>query len=147
MAVGSNIVLADAQGSPVNHTFVWDGESQDGLSNWEDRSSGLPIGYWTIRLSLVKPKKRAQVDGKPSASGNYRVRVVLERPTMEVVSNSTVSGIEPAPTVAYKTVADMTFVLPERSSALARADIAKMAANLLSHTQIANAIKDLDKPR
>lgn len=149
MSIGANIIVADATTpTPVNHTYVWNGQDPNGISSWEDRSGGVPIGYWNIRLSLIRPKKRAvSARGQPSATGVYRCRIVIEQPVMENVTNSTVSGISPAPTISYKPMFDGTFVLPERSSLITRQHLAKMVPLILQSALVKGAIEDLDQPR
>lgn len=149
MSIGANLTVADATTpTPVNRTFVWNGQDPQGISSWEDRSGGVPIGYWLIRLSLMRPKKRTvNLRGQPSATGQYRCRIVVEQPVMENVTNSTVSGISPAPTISYKPMFDGTFVLPERSSLIARQHLAKMVPLILQTALVKGAIEDLDQPR
>lgn len=147
MSQGSNIIVADATTpTPVNHTYVWDGMDPRGISLWEDRSAGIPIGYWRIELSLTRPNRKSP-EARAAAVGQYRCRIVVRQPYMETVSNSTVSGIAPAPTLSYSCVFDGTFVLPERSSQIAREHIAKMVPLILAVTQIKEAITNLDQPR
>ncbi len=143
MSQGADITVADAASTPVNHTFVWDGQDPRGISSWSDRSGGVPIGYWKIEVSLTRPNRKAN----PSATGQYRARVIVKQPVLENVTNSTVSGIAPAPTISYTCMFDGTFVLPERSSLLAREHIAKMVPLILQNTQLVGLIEDLDQPR
>ena len=65
-----------------------------------------------------------------------RVRIGLHEPIMETVSNNTVAGIAPAPTVSYVSRAFVEFVLPERSSLQNRKDLRKMTALLLNESQM-----------
>lgn len=146
MATGGNIVVADATTpTPVNHTYVWDGQDPDGVSLWTDRSSGVPLGYWTITAKLMRPARRKGT--AESAVGNYRYRVVISQPVMENVTNGTVSGIAPAPTISYKPMFDGVYVLPERSTDVARAHLAKMVPLILGHAQILSGVQSLDIAR
>lgn len=142
MSTGSNILIADALGSPVTHTFSWDGNHANGWSNWEDRVSGIPIGYWTLSAQMLKPKRAKN----RTATGNYRIRLIMRMPVMEALSVSD-SGLLPAPTVAYTCVGDMTIVIPERSTLQNRKDIAKMLPLFMQVAQIKAIIEDLDLPR
>jgi hypothetical protein len=150
MSTGGNLVVADATSpTPVSHTYTWDGVDPSGISLWEDRSAGVPIGYWTLNLSVQKPRRpsRSTAKSQQAAVGSYRVRFVIKQPYLENVTNATVSGIAPAPTISYTNVCDGTFVIPERSSLLSRQHIAKMVPILLQMDAFKLAITDLDQPR
>jgi hypothetical protein len=109
------------------------------IAEFEARAAnaGIPVGYYKISMNLQRPTKDRKT---------YRVGMKLELPVMEVVSNSTVSGIEPAPTVAYKPLAELSWVLPERSSLQSRKDLRKMFYNLLNNAQVVAAVENLDFP-
>lgn len=150
MSAGANIVLPDAQTTPVNHTFAWNGNDAQGVSSWEDRAGGIPVGYNLITISLTPPKRPRGNAGPATAvqaTGVYRCRVQVKTPIMEVVNPSTYSGIQPAPTLSYQPMVDIMFVLPERSSSQARKDLLKYVTGLLANSQVVGAIHDLDLPR
>lgn len=148
MSTGSNIVLNDAQATPVSHIFAWDGNDKDGVSNWEDRALGTPIGYNKITVTLTPPKRGRRIGNQPvQANGNYRARVQIHTPLLETVTNATVSGIAPAPTLSYKPLVDCVFVLPERSQLIDRKNLLKYLIGALGVAQIQNVVWDLDLPR
>lgn len=141
MAVRNNISLLDGKATPVSHVFS--PNSGDGnvpgvsVISWEDRSGGIAVGFPTLTISTRKPSK---------TNRNYKISVVLTAPVMEVVSNSTVSGIAPAPTVAYSPIFRGEFILPERSTLDSRKDIYAFAKNLFSSATFTSAIETLDTP-
>jgi hypothetical protein len=63
---------------------------------------------------------------------------------METLSNSTVSGILPAPTVGYIPRSFVEFILPERAALLDRQNMRKMTANLLANAQIVTVVESLE---
>lgn len=139
--MASNIVLADAQATPVNHTFVPIGRDKTGVYWFEDQSQANAIGYWKISIELTKP---ALATAKQSSEGRTaRVRLGLHEPVLETVSNNTVSGISPAPTVSYVPRAFTDFVLPERASLQNRKDLRKMMASLIADTQVVSTVETL----
>lgn len=144
MSTASNIVLADAAGTPVNHTFTWSGQTPNGVSHWLDRSGGIPIGYWAIRMSQRDPVRRGRKD---QATGVYRTMLQFDIPVLETVSNSTVSGIAPAPTISHTARVNCEFLLPERSSDLTRQHLRKMFFNLMNNAQVLSLVEALDPPR
>jgi hypothetical protein len=139
--MASNIVLADAQATPVNHTFVPMGRDKNGVYWFEDQSATSAIGYWKISVELVKP---AVASAKQNSEGRtVRVKVALHEPVLETVSNNTISGIAPAPTVSYVPRSYQEFVLPERATLQNRKDLRKMAASLLAESQVTSVIETL----
>ncbi|DAD52055.1 coat protein [ssRNA phage Zoerhiza.2_28] len=139
--MASNIVLADAQATPVNHTFVPMGRDKNGVFWFEDQSLPSAIGYWKISAELVKPS--VAVAKQNSEGRTSRVKIGLHEPILETVSNATVTGIAPAPTISYVVRSYFEFVLPERASLQNRKDIRKMAANLLADATIVATVENL----
>jgi hypothetical protein len=132
--MASNIVLADALGTPVNHTFIPVGRDKNGVFWFEDQSAANAIGNWRISVEFTRPPvPQAQQN---SSGRSNRAKISLHEPILETLSNSTVSGISPAPTVSYVSRAYSEFVMPERSSLQNRKDLRKMMANLLNETQM-----------
>lgn len=139
--MASNIVLADAQATPANHTFVPVGRDKNGVFWFEDQSASNAIGYWKISVELNKPA--VATAGQNSNGRTIRAKVGLHEPILETVSNATVSGIAPAPTVSYVPRSFTEFVLPERASLQNRKDLRKMMASLLADTQVVAAVETL----
>lgn len=140
----SNIVLADAQATPVNHTFVPLGPDKDGIFWWEDQSQASPIGYWRISYQLKRPSVGAA--GQSSNQRTYRAAIGLHEPVLENVTNNTVSGIAPAPTVSYVPRSFVEYVMPERSSLQNRKDLRKMQYNLQNESQLVALVETLITP-
>lgn len=127
------IVLADAAGVPVNHTFSVNGSSsipmgRDVIQRAEfvDRSATSAIGNWKINMDY---KQR-------TSDGAWKQVVHLRIPVLENVSNSTISGIAPAPTVAYTVEAKVEYTIPQRATLLDRQNVRKMVYNLLNNAQV-----------
>lgn len=141
MSAIATIAISDAQATPVVHNFVAARQGLQGafnsLAEYEDRSIGIPVGFNRLTLTWSRPQPQRR---------SYRLNVKMELPILEVVSNSTVSGIAPAPTVAYKTMAQADLVIPERASVQARKDLIKMFRASLADVQVAKIVEDLDFP-
>jgi hypothetical protein len=136
------IVLADAQGTPVNHTFSVNGSTgipmgRDVVQRAEfvDRSATSPIGNWKI---LMDYKQR-------TSDGTWKQVVHLKLPVLENVSNSTISGIAPAPTVAYTVEAKCEFTVPERATLLDRQNVRKMMDLLLANSQVVALVESPER--
>jgi len=140
MPAAANIVLADAQVTPVNHTFVPIGLDKDGVFWFEDQSASSAIGNWKISAEIKKPGNPGS--GVSSKDRTTRVRLGLHEPVLETLSNNS-SGFTPAPTVAYVPRAFREFVMPERSTLQNRKDLRKMAALLDGDATIVSVVESL----
>lgn len=141
MTVATNIVLEDAQATPVNHTFVPIGKDTAGIFWFNDQSMTSAIGFWRISVEFKYPP--AATAGQSSNDRNYRVRIGLHEPILENVTNATVSGIAPAPTVSYIPRVFTEYVMPERASIENRKSLRKMNAALNADTNILAVVENL----
>ena len=136
----ANIVLADAQATPVNHTFIPVGyERETGKWVFEDQSASHPLGYWRLKIKLTKPKAPAA----GTVSGDQRVqKVMLElwEPALETVGTSD-SGYTALPRVAHIPFFRGEFMLSERSSLQNKKDVRKMAAGLINDALVTSIVE------
>lgn len=142
MSVASNIVLADAQVVPVNHTFVPIAMPK-GVMGYEDRSSGLFAGYNRITMSLQHP-----APNRSSATvGNRMIKATIKvsTPILETIGTAS-SGYSPPPRPAHTPLFEGVFYLPERSAVLDRATLLKYVDNLFANAQVVALVRDLDPP-
>jgi hypothetical protein len=142
MTTAVAIALADAQATPVTHTFNPFGlDPKTGLFTFEDTSAASAIGNWRIKIALKRPP--APSSGVSSKGRVYRATITLEEPVLETLSNSTVSGILPAPQVAYVPRCFIDLVLPERSSLTDRKSLRKMTWNLMNDANVVAVVENL----
>jgi hypothetical protein len=141
MPQAANIVLADAQATPVDHTFAPVGPDKNGVFYYVDSSATNAIGNWKLSFDVRSPS--SPTAGQNSSNRTYKVRIGLHEPILENVSNSTISGIAPAPTVAYVPRAFLEFVMPERAALLDRRNLRIMSAELLANSQVVDVIDNL----
>lgn len=135
----SNIVLADALATPVNHTFIPMGLNSAGEYVFVDQSQSNEIGYFQITVKIEIPAA-----ARPGQSSSGRVRKVtigLHEPIMEALSNNS-AGFTPAPTIAYIERAMTTYYLPERGSLLDRKNLRKMNYLLQNDANIISVIEN-----
>jgi hypothetical protein len=138
MANIANIVIDDAQVAPVAHTFAPAKTATD-MAVWEDRSASQYIGFNKLTMSMRRPT------GNP-ATGNRNIKLMikLETPKLENVTNSTVTGIAPAPTVSYRPVGELIITLPERCSLQDRKDLQKYWVGLLANPFVTSMFEDFE---
>lgn len=140
MSAVANIVLADAQATPVNHTFVPIGPDKQGVWWWEDQSTTSSLGYNRISAQLIRPGNPAP--GASAESRMNRVKLTIHTPKLEVLSNTS-SGFTAVPTVAYIPRSTHEFILSDRAVVQDRKDSRKYAAGLLADAQIIDMIENL----
>lgn len=140
MSAIANIIINDAQATPVAHTFA-PARTQSDYALLEDRSAGIYIGFNKLTFELKRPTGPSK-----EASRNLKLSIRIETPKMETVSNNTVSGIAPAPTVSYRPVVEMTATIPERASLQDRKDLQAYLKNVLSNAFVTDAFEKFELP-
>lgn len=140
MSAITNIVINDGLATPVAHTFA-PAKTQADMALLEDRISGIYIGYNKLVMNLKRPSGDSNV-----ANRNLKLGVRIETPKMEVVSNSTISGIAPTATVAYRPFVEMNFVFPERCTLADRRDLLAYIRNFLSSPFLIDAVEKYELP-
>ncbi len=142
--MASNIVIADAQGTPVNHTFIPMGYDANGVFWFEDQSAANALGYWRISMELKRPVAPGP---RQSAEGRvFRIKFGLHEPILANITNSTVSGVMPAPQLAYTPRSYTEDILPEQCALLDRKNISKMMPLLLQNAQAVSLVETLVLP-
>lgn len=142
MPAVATISLADAEATPVTHNFAPLGPDANGVWWFEDPTTASAIGNQRISVQLTRPAPPR--NGESSSGRICRVKIGIHVPILENVSNSTISGIAPAPTVAYIPRFNCEFILPERSvKDYDRKTLRKYAYNLLQNANIATIVEDL----
>lgn len=143
----ANIVLVDTQATPVTHTFVPVGPDENGVLTWQDQSAASPLGYWSIKLDLKIPSLPQAGTVSQATQRVIRPRIELHMPVLENVTNSTVSGIAPAPTVSYVCrVRNGEFIIPERATLQNRKDLRKLYKDLLQDLTVSGMLENLVRP-
>lgn len=140
MSAIANIVINDGQGTPVAHTFA-PAKTQADYALLEDRTAGIYIGYNKLTFQLMRPTG----DSK-SASRNLKLSIKFETPKLENVTNSTISGIAPAPTISYRPMAELLITFPERCNLQDRKDLQAYVKNVLSNTFVTDAFEKYELP-
>lgn len=139
MAQAVNMVLADAQVTPVNHTFI-----PLGLINgrfwFEDQSGASPLVYNRISVSIKRgaPGQNGENQGDKVA----RMSVHVWTPTGETMGTND-AGIIPPLRLAYQLSSKHEFVMSERSTKVERSTNRKFAYLVLDQAQIKAMIDDL----
>lgn len=123
MPAFANVVLNDGQATPVAHTFGPNVLNNE-LASYQDRSSGISLGYPVLTVTASDPKS-------PNGVSKVRMKVVV--PILETATGTSTGGFAPAPTKAYDLTYDGTFFLPARATLAQRKDIRAYAQNLLAN--------------
>lgn len=140
MSAVANIVLNDAQATPVAHTFIPLGPDKNGAWWFEDQSSANAIGYNRVSIHLTRAALASQ--GQSSGERVNRVKIGIHTPVLETLGTAD-SGITPPPTVAYVPRCNIEFIINERASLQNRKDLRKYAQFLMADTQVVSSIESL----
>lgn len=121
MASFANIILNDGLATPVAHTYAIK-TNDGGVSVYEDRVSGVPVGYGKliVRVSETVDQRTVKVD--------------ILVPVLEAVSGANAQGFTPPAKVAYQNIGKLEFRTSTRSTLQQRKDLVayvKNAANLV----------------
>lgn len=127
MPLMSNLVLADGQATPVNHTFVPAGRIQNG-GIWEERVGVSPAGWATIRRTTERANGKLTV---------HRDRTAVTVP--EVVTDA--NGNEQV--IRYSS-GEVKLNFHPNATTEERNTIRAYLANVLLASNLGNAIRDLD---
>lgn len=119
--------LNDGQNSPVAHTFSPAGNLEPGGAKFEERTSGVAIGYIRVSTTLKQPSGNSKV---------YRANAKVELPVL-----MTVDGVQQ---VAYTLRANIEYLLPDQATDAQRKDLHGYVISVLSHGLTRAAIRDLD---
>jgi len=85
-------------------------------------------------FQLTRPKGEAK-----SATRNIKLDIAIETPKLENVTNSTISGIAPAPTISYRPMAKVEVTFPDRCSLQDRKDLQAFLKNAFSNAFVTDA--------
>lgn len=114
----ANIVLKDGAATPANHTFTPQ-NIVDGVGVLVE-TTGVPLA-----------DKRLTISCKKTAAGNYKARLQLTNPVVEI---SVVNGVN-VPVITRTAYADVTFNFASTSSEQERKDAISMVADALASSQ------------
>jgi len=140
MAAIADIVIADGEATPVNHTFkpIYV-RNEDGaqVAFYRESMTGVPVDAQpTLKLTQKKLPK----------GGVYRLSARVEVPVMESVSGQNSAGYTAAPKVAYTVTAEAVIYSPERSTAQQRKNDRALLWNLLANSACISLLDDVISP-
>lgn len=140
LAAVTNIVLNDAQVTPVAHTFVPLGVDRNGVWWFEDQTGTSSIGYNRLSLELVRPRPAAP--GQSSKDRTNRVKIGIHTPKVEALGVAD-NGFTPSPTIAYTPRCNIEFIMSERSALQDRKDLRKYVVQLVADAQVIDMVESL----
>lgn len=140
MSAVTNIVLNDAQASPVAHTFIPLGPDTRGAWWYEDQTGISPLGYNRISLQLVRGNSFA--NGSNAGESSSRVKLSIHTPKLETVATND-AGLTPPATIAYVPRANFEFIISDRGLLQDRKDLRKYAQFLMAEAQVVAMVETL----
>lgn len=136
MATQAVITINDGKSTPVAHNYYPISNTPAGYREAISNVAQAGQGRLTLSDSLTE-----------KAAGMNRVRVKLELPVLETAAaNGSYSGYIAGPGVAYTVTADVSFILPNRSTEAERKDLRVLLINALQNTQTVDLVDKLQRP-
>lgn len=117
----TSVVLNDGEATPVAHTF-YPIAVEGPVARYEDRASGVAVGYPQLSVSFVRAGKNSKVN---------RARFSIVYPVLETLGTASASGILPAPTRAYELRANVELLIPTRCTLQDRKNLRQLTNALL----------------
>lgn len=111
------------------------GIDNNGVSKFEDRSSGIPIGFPVLTTSLRRAK---------TASAANRAVSKLVLPVLEIVTGSTVGGTAPLPSKAYDNICNIEVATNARSNTAERTELLTQTRDYVNSSSFADLVVNLD---
>jgi hypothetical protein len=132
MPSNTSITIKDGASTPVDHVFSPTRIDANNIATFQERVSGVPIGYPTITWSLRAPTK---------GSSTYKVTGKLTQPKVIDVTDTSGKTVK---TVDYVNLATVDFVFSEKSTKQERKDLRILMSNLLINATMAASSDDLE---
>jgi hypothetical protein len=132
MPSNTSITIKDGASTPVDHVFSPTRIDANNIATFQERVSGVPIGYPTITWSLRAPTK---------GSSTYKVTGKLTQPKVIDVTDTSGKTVK---TVDYVNLATVDFVFSEKSTKQERKDLRVLMSNLLINATMAASADDLE---
>lgn len=149
MPAVTNLVLANGEGTPVNHTFAPLGQNRETGFWWFEDQSPRVNSTSSLGWPRIGIRARRANDAGPGENAQTRVNRVeftIALPQQETVGTSD-SGLTPPPTVAYVDRVKGEFLLPSRDSLADRKDVLAFAKNLLAEATFTDLVQNLSQYR
>jgi len=129
MSAATSIIIADGQGTPVNHTFIPSSKDNASVSYQEKTTPHTAAGFYQLLIEN-NVKKNSPV---------IRQNISLAVPIEVLQSDGTYK---------YDSTCrfSCTFLVPVVATSSMRADLYAYAKNLLAHAVVQALVKDLDPP-
>lgn len=145
MPAVASIILANGEGTPVNHTFAPLGrDAKTGVFWYEDQSprvsASSSLGF--PRIGLMTKRENEVVPGQSARNTVSRIQLTIALPQLETLGTAS-NGFTPAPTVAYVDRFKGEFILSSRDQLADRKDSQAYAKNLMGHATIVDLVHNL----
>jgi len=135
MQAQSNIVVNDAAGVPVAHTFVAYGSKRVNdhtIAEYFERDALGKVGWSRVSIRHYPPKGKGGLD-------KYLFR--LEKPILESASGTTADGYVPPEKLAYMPAFEAVVYAPIRATEQELADVFEMGTNVIRTAAVKSLVK------
>lgn len=126
------IAIQDGAATPVTHTFSPTKIDANNIATFQERVTGVPVGYPTLTWSLRAPS---------AAATNYKLVGKLTQPKVITVTDTSGKSVV---TVDYANLGTVELVVSIKSTKQERKDLRLLMSNLLINSVIAASTDDLE---
>ncbi len=132
MPQNTAITIKDGKATPKDHTFSPTKIDANNIASFQERVSGVPVGYPTITWSV-----RAPTNNSPA----YKVSGKITQPKVIVTTDATGKTVS---SVDYSNLGTVELIVSERSTKEERTDLRVLVSNLLQNAAIISSVDDLE---
>jgi hypothetical protein len=132
MPANTQIVINDGASTPVAHTYLPTKIDSNNVATFQERISGVPVGYPTLTWSQRAPSGNA---------ATYKVVGKISQP--KVITTTDQSG-KTVTSVDYTNIGTIELVVSARSTLQERKDLRILLANSLLNATLASSADNLE---
>lgn len=126
------IVIKDGETTPVNHTFAPSKIDANNVATFQERVSGVPVGYPTLTWSLRAPTAQSKT---------YKLVGKITQPKVIVTTDTSGKAVT---SVDYTNIGTLELVFSEKSTKQERTNLRALLSNSLTVAALVTAVDDLE---
>lgn len=132
MPQNTTIVINDGASTPLAHTFYPSKIDANNIATFNERVSGVPVGYPTVTWSLRAPTVQSPA---------YKLVGKLTQPKVITTTDTTGKTVT---SVDYTNIGTIDLVVSSRCTKQERKDLRVLLSNLLLNASIVSSVDDLE---
>lgn len=132
MPQNTSLTIKDGASTPADHVFYPTRIDANNVATFQERVSGVPVGYPTITWSLRAAN---------SSTETFKLVGKLTQP--KAITSTDLSG-KTVTSVDYTNIGTVELVISQKATKQERKDLRVLLSNLLMNTSIVSSVDDLE---